>query len=344
MTKEVIWIMWLCAGMFAVLLCFYIYLVIQKALEIRYLKKFQERRIVIEPLLERFLSEESDLSALNNLSKLDLHVLKELLQNYNQLFGDIAFQQRVRKIALQKLTELFSQSLRSYRFSVRLNTLYAIEEFRMENLLPELKVKLDAGKLDQAERFQIYRILAVLDDPDLFHYLTEQLTDFFPDYLYRELLIKLGDERFSEYVDRLSSLHKNLRYAVIDIIGIKADLFYLPILESIVQSEEKELRIRAMKAIARIGYMEDKQTIAAKAGSESWEERMMAAKVMGIVRWSGFLPCLQNLMSDSSWWVRTASAQSILHYPGGTGLLQMIANSNEDRYARDMAREWLEAM
>jgi hypothetical protein len=77
--------------------------------------------------------------------------------------------------------------------------------------------------------------------------------------------------------------------------------------------------------------------------AEFWPERMMAVKAMGEIARAEYIPVLERMMRDSSWWVRTASAQGLLRYPEGPELLSKIAEHDEDRYARDMAREWLEA-
>jgi HEAT repeat protein len=49
------------------------------------------------------------------------------------------------------------------------------------------------------------------------------------------------------------------------------------------------------------------------------------------------LPALRARLSDSSWWVRRAAAQSLLRLENGSSVLLRVARTHSDRFARDMA-------
>jgi HEAT repeat protein len=53
-----------------------------------------------------------------------------------------------------------------------------------------------------------------------------------------------------------------------------------------------------------------------------------------------YLPALNRLLSDSSWWVRSQAAQAILAFANGQVLLKNISVTAADPYARDIANEW----
>ncbi|WP_241738383.1 hypothetical protein [Anoxybacillus flavithermus] len=47
-------------------------------------------------------------------------------------------------------------------------------------------------------------------------------------------------------------------------------------------------------------------------------------------------------MKDAVFSVRSQAAEALLRMPNGLDILEHIAQTSDDRYARDMALEWLE--
>lgn len=121
---------------------------------------------------------------------------------------------------------------------------------------------------------------------------------------------------------------------------------YLELLESLLSSEQAEIRIRALKALAHFGYMTEKGLRGFSQQfedwkSRSWQEKLMITKLMGNIRNSAFLKSLQEMIADNSYLIRVEAASSIMTYKEGVSILKVIGISHEDRYARDIAMETL---
>jgi len=73
------------------------------------------------------------------------------------------------------------------------------------------------------------------------------------------------------------------------------------------------------------------------AGHSNWYVRVQAAKLLGRVGGERDLGLLENLLSDSEWWVRYRAAQSIVQLPFmGPNSLRRVRDRQRDRYAADM--------
>jgi HEAT repeats len=343
MTTSVLWLLYLCIGAVLVLAAMFVYLVAQKSIDNRRREKIAKRREILLPKVLDYLNTGTQSRLLDHLEETELVVLRQLLGEYNKLLQSEEQKERILQLARHKFTEPYRRLMHARRYSTRLNTLYAIEEFKIGSLQQEVVGRLRDPDLEPLERYQLYHILASLQDEHLFTYLTDPNIEPLPDFVYRELLLKMDDDLFEKLAERFNELYPELRNCVIDIIGSKQDFRFLGNLEGIIESPHKEERIRALKALTRIGYVRDTEQLIRKADAESWEERLMVARSMGATARDEYVPVLSRLMRDPSWWVRKESAQSLLRFPHGAQILKNIAETDEDRYARDMAQEWLEA-
>lgn len=68
----------------------------------------------------------------------------------------------------------------------------------------------------------------------------------------------------------------------------------------------------------------------------------MAIKACEYIRTEELTASLIALMGDRSYYVRSQAAQALLRADKGRGILEGIAATAEDDYARDMAEQWLE--
>lgn len=117
----------------------------------------------------------------------------------------------------------------------------------------------------------------------------------------------------------------------------------LPLLESLLDSEDSEIRIAALKAIGDLRITLDEDKIILFCKSPIWEERMVAAMVVQSCSLRQAIPHLVQLLSDSQWWVRLRAAETLYSF-GKEGINELkwcIENTN-DPFTRDMARKVLE--
>ncbi|MBI4060754.1 MAG: HEAT repeat domain-containing protein [Elusimicrobia bacterium] len=105
------------------------------------------------------------------------------------------------------------------------------------------------------------------------------------------------------------------------------------------------VRIAAVKALGGFADPRAEATLAACADDGVWELRAQAAKSLGRVGASGAIPVLCRGLEDRQWWVRRNSGEALaaLGAPGRAAL-RRAQKGSADRFARDMAAQWLDEL
>jgi HEAT repeat protein len=124
------------------------------------------------------------------------------------------------------------------------------------------------------------------------------------------------------------------------------------LLEPLLLSEDRELRLRTLKTLGSLGYITSPDLIIdfwnGFAEEKYWNssqaaaEKIMLARLMGNIKHASFLPYLEELIMDRGYAVRNESAKAIRKYRDGKLRLRKIADTHADVYARNIANEWLE--
>jgi HEAT repeat protein len=109
-------------------------------------------------------------------------------------------------------------------------------------------------------------------------------------------------------------------------------------LHDLAGSAEKELRIKAVKALMNSGYALSRSSIARFMEHPDWEIRAAVAKALGQIGSADYIDLLRKGVTDQHWWVRYNSATSLamLDEPGFVALCQ-IASENKDQQIAGMA-------
>jgi hypothetical protein len=272
--------------------------------------------------------------------------LEQLLEQCAVLLDNEQVMERVHAMALQYFAPIYRERLQSRRWSLRMNSLYMMEKFALRELEEDIAAVLERQSSPALPAYsdevaQICKLLAMWDSPRLPARLLEH-APVLSDFHMKLILSKMSGHQFARMIMELDRLPSGWRWAVVDMIGLQRMEAYQADVERWTASEEPELRIRALTALSRMSLIAPKPAYAVHADSASWQERMSAAKLYATIRHPMYLPCLQRLLSDSSWWVRTQAAQAIARYPQGLEVLSEIAATTDDPYARDMAHEWRE--
>lgn len=239
------------------------------------------------------------------------------------------------------------------KWSIRMNTLYFIDLFQMDMLLDDLLKLLDDKKCSPEEQYQIYLLLAD------FKY--EKLQDLFktskkiPPFLLIEMTSRLiNAEHFESYADNFRDFPYEWQLSILDVFRDKnlRSLKLHELLEELLHDNDPEMRIRAAKTIASLGYISSPDIIVRimddNLRKEDWlkpksiGEKTMLARLMGSIREERFLPYLQQFISDKGYIVRSEAAKAIRKYTNGKEILLSIITAHPDNYARNIAKEWLE--
>jgi HEAT repeat protein len=111
-----------------------------------------------------------------------------------------------------------------------------------------------------------------------------------------------------------------------------------------ITDHDREVRAAALRALGRLGSVpEEAQTPIVIALNDDTEfVRIQAARAAACLPSEIALAMLGQALSDRSWWVRRAAAESLLRLrPEGVDVLWAAARKHPDRFAGDMAAQVL---
>ncbi|KJR46535.1 hypothetical protein UF75_3095 [Desulfosporosinus sp. I2] len=234
-----------------------------------------------------------------------------------------------------------------------MNTLYFVDLFKIEMMQEDLLKHLKIKKCSAEERYQIYLILADFD----YVYLQDLIkgSKGLPPFLLKEMMSRLIiPNNFESYVQNFYDFPYEWRLSTLDVFGDKnlRSLKLQELLETLLNANEREMRVRAAKTIASLEYISSPDVIIRILDEnfqkkewqapQSMSERMMLARLMGSIREERFLPYLKLLISDKGYIVRSEAAKSLRKYKNGREMLLSIIAEHPDNYARNIAKEWLE--
>jgi hypothetical protein len=129
---------------------------------------------------------------------------------------------------------------------------------------------------------------------------------------------------------------------VIEVLALTGDIEAGPEIRAALTSPHMELRIASFKAAALLHLPLFATEIGAGLDDSEWPVRAQAAAAAGRIRDDEMIPLLRKSMTDKSWWVRSNAGASLFMFgPKGIAVLEEIALTNEDKFARDMAMRTL---
>lgn len=130
---------------------------------------------------------------------------------------------------------------------------------------------------------------------------------------------------------------------IVDVLGF---LRYQPaydVLARLAEKSEKEIRIRAVKALGEISRPESSLFLVGLLGDQSWEIRSQAAKALGKIGDRGAIPALMVSLDDEIWWVRYNAAVAMSKLgEEAMSTLRSVAKNSESERARRAAQQILE--
>jgi HEAT repeat protein len=339
MEKEILFLGLITAVIVIILFVMLIYLIIRKMIDIHNKRLIQQQKEKYESYLYTNLFEGTYTRGLVPSTDIQKAAVEELLSRYGKMLEGDQEKSRLAELAELYLSEYYQKRLKSKKWSNRMNALYNIEDFHLTNLLNDVLLLLKKRSSEE-EVVHVLRILSSFQYRHLFEMLTKQYSSF-SEYEYRNILIRLEKEPFDQFVLGFKKCQLNLQNAVLEVIGVKKELRYSLFLEKVFLSYSGETKIRALKALAELGYVKHIDRYLDLLVSPKWEERMISAKLFGALQETSCIPQLINLLHDQIWWVRSQAGQAIARFPNGKQILQNVFETSKDPFAKDMAWEWL---
>jgi len=323
-----------------ILLSLLVYLICRKAFENRQRRRIEHfKTIMNDKMLHSVLTGEF-LRSLQADTKVKKLALEELLSHYAEILEGTEEKDNLNRLAESRLTDYYRKKLSSLRWSSRMNALFHIEAFQMEGLKEDIISVLNRKRITKEEKIRVLTILSQLQSTEMFDLLTGNYNDL--SYLeYRNILSRLNSDGFDQFLLGYHSCQPELKFAIMDLAGLRKELNYLNFVETVFSVSSGEERVRALKAVVSIGHVRKFERYLPLFQSVNWEERMLAARLAGVMKAENSLPDLVKLLQDSSWWVRSQAGQSITMFPQGKKILEDVMSDSNDSFARDMAWEWI---
>jgi hypothetical protein len=160
----------------------------------------------------------------------------------------------------------------------------------------------------------------------------------FQDYM--EILFPLGEALEGELRERLKrALPAETLAFYIELAGHVPLRRLYPEIAGFASSPDKELRIRAARALARLELPESLPVIRELAGDPEWEVQAQALLGLGRLKDRGALQVLAGALRSRHWFVRLNAKEALIMMgEPGFACLRETALKSEDRFAADMAR------
>jgi hypothetical protein len=279
-----------------------------------------------------------------------------LEDTFSDLLSSVKFEKDFEPIgafAQRYFVPWYQKRLQSGSWSVRMNTLHFINRFKIEVMQPDLIRHLPSKRCTPEEKFEIFLLLGEFECDNLMELMkgAKEL----PDFWLNELLCRLvSQDNVDTYVADFFDYTPSWQGAILEAVRDKhlrsEKLQRLLVL--LLESEHAELRVKALKTIASLGYlftidpfiqwMDNNRENGIWDQPQTDGERLMAARLMGSIRHDRFIPYLNALIGDRAYGVRTEAAKSLRIYRQGKSMLTVLASTHPDAFARSIAQEWIE--
>lgn len=267
----------------------------------------------------------------------EVTAIEIIFLSYLNNLGNVNIKQKISEFSNLYLVEYYKKDLRSKRWSIKMNALYRIFDFQIDNAM-DMCNKLEKEKISKEEYFQLLKINSLFQ-PTLFMENIEGLQVSYSESEYRRLFVLLDEDVFIRFFDNFDKWPARIQYAVIDTAAVKRRMVYVKKIQLLLKHETDEIRIRALKGLYEIGVIEDISIFVQFVTSKVWEERLMVAKIFRYLPFPYAYSYLEQLLQDENWWVRSQAAKSIAEDVNGVKKLKHFITVSEDTYAVDIAKE-----
>ena len=335
------------------LLAVYLYLLSSKILNRWYMNKKARWLELHSQDIQTYIYTGSGAERIVPESRYQYEALEDMFSDF---LSNVRFEKEFEPIGdfvQQYFAPWYQKRLRSRSWSVRMNTLYFIHRFNIEVMQPDLIRHLSSNRCMPEEKFEIFLLLGEFECENLMELMTEAKE--LPVFLMNELLCRLvSQDNVDAYVDGFYDYPPSWQGAILEAVRdkhLRSDKLQR-LLEELMVSMHSELRVKALKTIASLGYlstidpfihwMDNRRVKGIWDHPQADGERLMAARLMGSIRHDRFIPYLNVLIGDRAYSVRTEAAKALRKYRQGKSMLTELASTHPDAFARSIAQEWIE--
>lgn len=274
-------------------------------------------------------------------NKIEIEAADEVLYRYRKSFNSKLIHAQTIHYTELYLEPFYRKTINSQKWSTRMNALQRIFIFQLQFMIDEVVDIAKEHRTDSKEEMLlVYKIIAMMKPTKFIPYFMNP-TLCLGEFDYRRLLTPLSEEQLRLVAKQFDDLPTVIKYVLVDVIGDKYFINFLPLLENCITSDDVELRIRALKAIARIDTFPETDVAKKFVTSPIWEERLMAAKLYANAPLEIAHVTLTDLLTDTVYQVRKQAALSLKTIRTGDQALQAFIQQSTDGFAIEMATEMI---
>jgi len=155
-------------------------------------------------------------------------------------------------------------------------------------------------------------------------------------------IFEMGKPALPVLLDLCKDPDFEVQLLAIHLVGEFKDSKALSMLLPLLQAKNLECKLAACKALGTLGDEAGLKELIPTLKDEAWQMRAQVAKQFGRCHYKQAIPTMMKGMEDQAWWVRynTGEAFFLMGEVGLTALKETL--QSQDRYARDMAAQWLD--
>ena len=322
-------------------------LVVTKVTGVLWDKYKKKRRALLISLAHEFLrtGNAKPKLPLKNLKWIDALILKAILLELSEEVSGI---QQSRATELYEFSGIADKEIRTLRRSwfwwLRAASAHNLGQMHIQRAKNDLIEAL--GDKNIEVRLEATWAIGHMGFVDTLPLIMESMSHFFKIAALRmdAFIFEMGPPALPLLLDLCSHPEQEIQLLAIHLVGEFKDPGTLGVLLSLLDSQDLEIRLAACKAIGSIGDTSGLSGIIPYLKDSAWQMRAQAAKQFGRNGFTPAIPDLLKCLEDRAWWVRlnAGEALSLMGKEGKIALKNAL--KSEDRFARDMASQWLDEL
>jgi len=279
---------------------------------------------------------------LRNLARVDALILKAILLELSEQASGM---QQSRATELYEFSGIADKEIRTLRRSwfwwSRAASAHNLGQMHIQRAKNDLIEALGDRSIEV--RLEATWAIGHMGFVDTLPLIMESMSHFFKIAALRmdAFIFEMGPPALPLLLDLCKHPEQEIQLLAIHLVGEFKDLGTLGVLLSLLDSQNLEIRIAACKAIGSIGDPSGLSGIIPYLKDSAWQMRAQAAKQFGRNRFTPAIPGLLKCLEDRAWWVRLNAGEALSQMGNGGRVALKKALKSEDRFARDMATQWL---
>jgi len=282
---------------------------------------------------------------LKNLGRGDGVILKAILLELSEGLSGIEQSRATELYEFSGIADKEIGTLRRSRFWwLRAASAHSLGQMRVKRAKSDLVQAL--GDTNMEVRLEATWAIGHMGFVDTLPLIMESMSHFFKMAALRmdAFIFEMGAPALPLLLDLCKHPEQEIQLLAIHLVGEFKDPGTLKVLLSLLDSQNLEIRLAACKAIGSIGDPSGLSGIIPYLEDSAWQMRAQAAKQFGRNSFTPAIPGLLKCLEDKAWWVRLNAGEALSQMGEEGRIALKEALKSEDRFARDMASQWLDEL